>query len=47
MSTIAKWVIIGLVPQMTIWIWFTIAMGGLLGAIAAAVAGRVRRPAMA
>ena len=47
MSTIAKWVVIGLVPQMTIWIWFTIAMGGLLGAIAAAVAGRARRPAMA
>jgi hypothetical protein len=47
MSPIAKWVVIGLVPQMTIWIWFTIAVGGLLGAIAAAVAGRARRPALA
>ena len=47
MSTIAKWVIIGLVPQMTIWIWFTMAAGGLLGAITAAVAGRARRPALA
>jgi len=47
MSTLAKWVIIGLVPQMTIWIWFTIAMGALLGALAAAAAGRARRPAMA
>ena len=47
MSTLAKWVIIGLLPQMTIWIWFTIALGGLCGALAAAVAGRARRPAMA
>jgi len=47
MSTLAKWVIIGLVPQMTIWIWFTIAVGALLGAIAAALTGRARRPAMA
>jgi hypothetical protein len=47
MSPIAKWVVIGLVPQMTIWIWFTIAMGGLLGAIAAAATGRSRRPALA
>jgi len=47
MSPFAKWVIIGLVPQMTIWIWFTIAMGGLLGAIAAAVTARSRRPALA
>ena len=47
MSTLAKWVIIGLLPQMTIWIWFTIAMGGLCGALAAAVAGRARGPALA
>lgn len=47
MSPFAKWVVIGLVPQMTIWIWFTIAMGALLGAIAAAVTGRARRPALA
>ena len=47
MSPIAKWVVIGLVPQMTIWIWFTIAMGALVGAIAAAATGRSRRPALA
>jgi hypothetical protein len=47
MSPIAKWVVIGLVPQMTIWIWFTIAVGALVGAIAAAVTGRARRPATA
>jgi len=47
MSTLAKWVVIGLLPQMTIWIWFTMAAGALLGALAAAVAGRNRRPAMA
>ena len=47
MSPIAKWVVIGLVPQMTIWIWFTIAVGALLGAVTAAVTGRARRPALA
>ena len=47
MSTLAKWVVIGLVPQLTVWIWFTIAAGGLFGAIAAAVTGRARRPALA
>jgi len=47
MSPIAKWLIIGLAPQMTIWIWFTIAVGALFGAITAAVAGRARRPALA
>jgi hypothetical protein len=47
MSTVSKWLIIGLAPQLTIWIWFTIAMGALLGALGAAVAGKTRRPAMA
>ena len=47
MSPIAKWLLFGLLPQLTIWIWFTMAAGALLGALAAAVAGRNRRPAMA
>lgn len=47
MSPIAKWLLFGLLPQLTIWIWFTIALGGLLGALTAAVVGRARRPAMA
>jgi hypothetical protein len=35
-----KWVLIGLVPQMTLWIAFTVTVGGLLGALGAALAGR-------
>ena len=47
MGTIAKWLLIGLLPQLTIWMWFTIVAGAIFGAIAAAVAGRARRPALA
>jgi hypothetical protein len=47
MSPIAKWLLIGLLPQLTIWIWFTIAVGGLFGVIAVAATGRARRPATA
>jgi hypothetical protein len=39
-----KWVLIGLVPQMTVWIAFTLAVGGLFGALAVAVARRRRAP---
>ena len=35
-----KWVLIGLIPQMTIWIGFTLVVGGLFGALAVAVARR-------
>lgn len=42
MGVFAKWVAIGVVPQLTIWLWFTIAVGGIFGAIAAAVARRGR-----
>jgi hypothetical protein len=45
MSPIAKWLLIGVLPQLTIWIWYTIAAGAITGAIAAAVAGRQQRPA--
>ena len=44
---IAKWLAIGVLPQLTIWIWFTVALGGILGGIAAAVGGRAQRPATA
>ena len=47
MSPIAKWLLIGVLPQLTIWIWFTIAAGAICGAIAAAATGRARRPAAA
>lgn len=40
MGPIAKWLLIGVLPQLTIWIWFTIALGAIAGTIAAAVAGR-------
>lgn len=40
MGVIAKWLWIGLLPQMTIWIWFTLAFGGLTAMVAAAIAKR-------
>ncbi|HXB53948.1 MAG TPA: hypothetical protein VN461_04135 [Vicinamibacteria bacterium] len=47
MNPIAKWFLIGVLPQLTIWIWFTIAGGAVLGTLAVAVTGRGRRPATA
>lgn len=38
-----KWVLIGLIPQMTVWIAFTLMVGGLAGALAVAVARRPGR----
>lgn len=40
MAGLWKWFVIGLVPQMTVWIWFTVAVGALFGIVAGAVAGR-------
>jgi hypothetical protein len=40
MGVFAKWFLIGVVPQLTIWIWFTMALGALLGGIAVANRGR-------
>ena len=42
MSTWAKWLTIGVLPQMTIWIWFTVAVGLLFGLVAGAIARRGR-----
>lgn len=39
-SPFVKWVLIGLVPQMTIWIYLTVVGGLFFGAIAAAIARR-------
>jgi hypothetical protein len=36
----AKWVAIGLLPQLTVWITFTVSVGSLFGALGAALAGR-------
>jgi hypothetical protein len=45
MSTLAKWVTIGLLPQLTIWIAYTVVIGALFAIPAAAIARR--RPAAA
>ena len=47
MGVFPKWLLIGLLPQMTVWIWYTIALGALFGGLYVALAGRVRRPATA
>ena len=40
MSWFMKWVFIGAIPQILLWIPFTIIMGGLFGSITAALKGR-------
>lgn len=45
MSALAKWFTIGVVPQLTIWIWYTVAVGAIFGVVAGAIAAR--RPAAA
>ena len=47
MGVLPKWLLIGLLPQMTIWIWYTIAVGALFGGIFVALTRRARRPATA
>jgi hypothetical protein len=45
MEGLTKWFMIGVVPQLTIWMAFTVVIGGLFGIVAAAIARR--RPASA
>jgi len=40
MGPLAKWVFIGLVPQLTAWVGFTVAVGTVFGAAGAALARR-------
>ena len=40
MSWFPKWVVIGLVPQLTIWVAFTVIVGAIFGGIVLAVVGR-------
>jgi hypothetical protein len=40
MSGLRLWVVAGVLPQLTIWQWFTVAIGGLFGIGGAAIAGR-------
>ena len=42
MAPLAKWLAIGLLPQMTVWLWFTLAVGTLAAVPVAAIAGRRR-----
>ena len=43
MSVGARWLAIGLLPQLTVWLWFTVAVGMLFG-LAAGALGRRRAP---
>jgi hypothetical protein len=47
MGALAKWAWIGLLPQMTIWIAFTVVVGALFGIVAVALVSRRLRPAKA
>jgi len=49
MSLFTKWVMIGLVPQLTFWVAFTMVVGAIFGAVAAMIGGRARSggPALA
>jgi hypothetical protein len=40
MAPVSKWLLIGVLPQLTIWQWFTVVIGGLFGIAAAALARR-------
>jgi hypothetical protein len=40
MPTLSKWFTIGVLPQMTIWLWFTVSVGLLFGLVAGAIARR-------
>ena len=45
MAPLAKWFAIGVLPQMSVWIWFTVAVGSLVGIVAGAIASRGRAAA--
>ncbi len=40
MSGLWKWAVIGLLPQLTVWLWFTSVVGGFFGIVAGAIARR-------
>ena len=37
MSWFAEWVVTGVIPQLTFWIWYTVVLGGLFAGLAALV----------
>jgi len=47
MAPLAKWFWIGLIPQLTIWIAFTVVVGSLCGILTVALLHRGRRPVAA
>jgi hypothetical protein len=47
MAWLPKWFLLGFIPQMTIWIGFTVIVGSLLGIAAVAIARRGKTPAPA
>jgi hypothetical protein len=47
LGLMARWALIGLLPQMTFWIAFTIVVGAIFGAVVAMMGGRARSAAPA
>jgi hypothetical protein len=47
MGLFAKWVAIGLFPQLTFWIAFTIVVGTIFGSVAAMIGRRAQSAAPA
>ena len=45
MAALPKWFWIGLLPQLTLWIAFTVSIGGLVGGLTALAMGRRAAPA--
>jgi len=45
MAPFVKWLVIGVVPQMTFWIAFTVLVGNLFGSVAVALAGKSSKQA--
>jgi hypothetical protein len=40
LSTLGWWVALGLAPQLSSWMWYTIVFGALFGIVPAAIARR-------
>lgn len=43
MGVISKWIVIGLIPQMTIWIAYTVIIGGIVGGIVGGIMTLLKR----
>lgn len=47
MGLFTRWAVIGLLPQLTFWIAFTVVVGAIFGSVAALIGGRARSAAPA